>query len=1095
MAVILVLLSAVLNVTMTQEVAYNITIKVPSDSLVVVPLTSSTPSTSRPSGPCDIRAMDPNFRDTVAEYISEGAKLINYHIKFHNETSNPLTEGNKWAYRPDLWSRAATRQGISLITMSFNYGMLSLTTLTFGVYHINVEVKDEPKGCFRGLTENDQISKIRDFLLVEVKTLKGDQFYQLCHQVIEKDGINAKFVDRCCRHTVDTGELKCEINKGNFWIYLLNWFLILVRVVMFFIGPIYIPKRLYSEKFETFRYLVKFKEHFLKKIYISTSAVRTDVKAKAVLDLNQTKRNFTQCKKLIKDLPHDTVIPVKIKQYDVAINYNKLLTENKVPVGLLERMARGIFHCKIRDVGAFKGCCYKDMYGAKPVAGSRAAFPWIKFWRPIGKALLVLCLPIPYYIRVYFYYKAESPEMERRKSVARSLGLEMPYSWRLVEYLSPLHPVWIFLYIIYFATAFILATSPRISHFGIRRHVRFVAYNALNALHMVCRLEGLNMVLSVFLWPMERYGILGLLIGLIYWPIAVTLALFVFIIYATPLLFLTVRVIIGPRYSIMKRIIRRTTRQGVRSRIGNTIQLFENTYMNRISPPLEGDEDMPPIWHMHGRELFLQVVARIMCLVSLWGTMIVFMECVGFLVDIACFTLMGILANAGTLLKYVTLMILILLYSYDIFKEVRKAYLKLNRALFADIQGRVEELRSITELPSYLQENRGFKAYELSEQLIFEQGDEILMHKFREEKKRLHWHVNDLCLFVDNQDMPRIPKKLFEEVCEIRVSGAPGPVYLSHIKALIEFFTIVFFLVIVFVIMKSLGEEYGLSHTTTTFATVIGGFLPYILRFVLKPKPPDLQLSSVSFRGRLDEKIKMFTQKWPLHDFPFEVLHPTIDRGPSPDAVSEGEGIDATDKKMSSDSPDNTPMHLLAGIGIAGALAGGLDDDKLNAGASPDDAREDSPKAIIPEEEPQIEAMVVAEDENPVYAKPPVIQEYSPELVVPEDETPLYAKPPKKKSGGEEDLETGNLKENEADQENETDIEEIKEETILATGAEPETVCDEDINNTSSVMEVDILIIPPLQHENSQNWAPEWSDEENDANMTEMHLLNQSNQV
>lgn len=33
-----------------------------------------------------------------------------------------------------------------------------------------------------------------------------------------------------------------------------------------------------------------------------------------------------------------------------------------------------------------------------------------------------------------------------------------------------------------------------------------------------------------------------------------------------------------------------------------------------------------------------------------------------------------------------------------------------------------------------------------------------------------HWDINDLVLFVDSEDMPRIPKRIFDDACEIKVS-------------------------------------------------------------------------------------------------------------------------------------------------------------------------------------------------------------------------------------------------------------------------------------------------------------------------------------
>ena len=71
--------------------------------------------------------------------------------------------------------------------------------------------------------------------------------------------------------------------------------------------------------------------------------------------------------------------------------------------------------------------------------------------------------------------------------------------------------------------------------------------------------------------------------------------------------------------------------------------------------------------------------------------------------------MMGIIVNAGKVLKYGTLIFLVVLYSYDCYNNVYKQYLKLNKSLFSEIKGRIKDIMEVTSLPSYLQKNMGFK--------------------------------------------------------------------------------------------------------------------------------------------------------------------------------------------------------------------------------------------------------------------------------------------------------------------------------------------------------------------------------------------------
>jgi low affinity Fe/Cu permease len=131
-----------------------------------------------------------------------------------------------------------------------------------------------------------------------------------------------------------------------------------------------------------------------------------------------------------------------------------------------------------------------------------------------------------------------------------------------------------------------------------------------------------------------------------------------------------------------------------------------------------------------------------------------------------------------------------------------------------------------------------------------------------------------LVLFVDNEDMPRIPKKLFEDVCEIKVAGVPGPVYLGLLLALKQFSKIVIFIMFVFVVILSFGSVYKVSSTNQMIAALAGGSLPFILRTFMEPEKPEIEMGSVSFKSKLDEIIKNFAQYWPIYDIAFEVYKP-----------------------------------------------------------------------------------------------------------------------------------------------------------------------------------------------------------------------------
>ena len=241
-------------------------------------------------------------------------------------------------------------------------------------------------------------------------------------------------------------------------------------------------------------------------------------------------------------------------------------------------------------------------------------------------------------------------------------------------------------------------------------------------------------------------------------------------------------------------------------------------------------------------------------------------EVIGCLVEIVVFTIMGCIVNASALLKYVMLILMILVYCGDCFNNMEKKYLKMNRALFNEVKFRIKDLEEVTSLPASLQENFAFKAQELNQQASYECPDNVAINPAN------HWMINDLVLFVDNEDTPRIPVQLFHDVIQIRVAGVPGPIYRGHIEAFQQLSKIVLFVVFVFLVVLSFGSVHKISATNQTLATLVGGFLPRMLRMFLAPPRPEVELGTVYFKSKMDEIIKNFCQYWPIYDLPFEVV-------------------------------------------------------------------------------------------------------------------------------------------------------------------------------------------------------------------------------
>ena len=59
--------------------------------------------------------------------------------------------------------------GQTLLSLAFNYGILSLQTLTFGTEELQVPVEDRPRNCMVRLNEDDKVDTVLHLLMRDFK--------------------------------------------------------------------------------------------------------------------------------------------------------------------------------------------------------------------------------------------------------------------------------------------------------------------------------------------------------------------------------------------------------------------------------------------------------------------------------------------------------------------------------------------------------------------------------------------------------------------------------------------------------------------------------------------------------------------------------------------------------------------------------------------------------------------------------------------------------------------------------------------------------------------------------------------------------------
>ena len=121
---------------------------------------------------CKVTTIVPNMDAEIKDVFRGEVKLLEYIFYFRNQSENPLLVDANWTYKTDIWNRVAHSHGQTILDLAFNYGVLSLMTLSFGVFEMEIELQDHPHGCIRTLNETERI-RVRS---------TSNSNYLLCHK-------------------------------------------------------------------------------------------------------------------------------------------------------------------------------------------------------------------------------------------------------------------------------------------------------------------------------------------------------------------------------------------------------------------------------------------------------------------------------------------------------------------------------------------------------------------------------------------------------------------------------------------------------------------------------------------------------------------------------------------------------------------------------------------------------------------------------------------------------------------------------------------------------------------------------------------------
>lgn len=677
---------------------------------------------------CRIRPAD---RDDV-QYLRDYSVMHIFEVEIYNTSTDPLRTDVSRTYKPWKWYRTTSEHGKTLLTLSFNFDVLSLSILTIGVERVKLKLKDVPEGCFANLTAEERVDLIRDRVFDNFKRNRAKktvpagedaqteqtdepEIIYVCNNVVRNDENGyAEFANRCCARDSE-GNVTCSEHEDNFWITVLYICIFLVKLMLFMFAPLFVPSNMYTASYVASEYVVKLTKELKMKVFVSESKT-TSVRYKNRLTAEDIS-DWYRFKESVTSLPFDTICDVKVPELRIKVKGKRIIPANEPPTGLLRTIYDNLIRCKIRGLQPFKDCCSSSIYASlQPLIAHKCT--WEDLVLIFIKVVVLFLVPAPFYLRTFIFYRFEEEELTQRREFIQDLGFKPkfnPFRNNIVQYLTPTNGLFIAAYAVYILCGIVIGFSEDY----IKDKLKSIVRSAFHDMQNVSRTNVLQVVLGFLLWPFRKIGLLALVTCPIISALTAPLWCSVFVLYSVPTVYLAYRLIFHSRkklgtdssifesdkpFSKAKKSVYKVHKK--------LVKIDKNVHIRREAFP--DDEKSSPCISGYGRlsalrRFLVQIAVSVFCLIVLVSSVVLFVEACGLIVEVLVFTMMGIIVNAGATLRYVSMVLLVIVYMHSCYDNVYDNYLQFNATIIDDVMDKVEDLKKIASLPSSMQENAAFQ--------------------------------------------------------------------------------------------------------------------------------------------------------------------------------------------------------------------------------------------------------------------------------------------------------------------------------------------------------------------------------------------------
>ncbi|GFS22117.1 hypothetical protein ElyMa_001609300 [Elysia marginata] len=605
---------------------------------------------------------------------------------------------------------------------------------------------------------------------------------------------------RCMRKFETSEEDTLRIVRASFLrdFAVLLTLITIIKVLVVLYSPMFLPETLYRLKYVAAQYLYHLPgQPMTLKVVVTQDPDQYGPQAKHKRVRLEDLKNMEIFKTMVASsrwLP-EKIYEVKVKDVRLSVKARRLLNKATVPVSIKSILYNNLIRCRIRKLEPLKECCNSNILGR--FNPGIKMIKWHHCMRWFAGLCLMVLISTPWILRMYGYFTFEDDVRDRQQEAAQRLGLEVKYPGSIVLYLSPVHGLFIFIYIIFIIDSLVYGVISK----AMKEKFKHVARDCLRDMRERSRIAVVGWMTKLLVLPFTVFGVLGFLLFLPYLVLLAVIGLPVAAFYIFPTLNLSVRLLIN---------------------------LF--------------------IFMCPDKSVTLML-----------------METISFFVELLVYTFMGVIVNAGTILQYVTVLFLLFLYSKNTFSRVTNLYQAYHAVIHQELLAMIkEEIDEVAKQEATDQENTAF----IVQGVAASNMRKHVAPCIRIKEHQPQWLTQGLLVFLDKYDTPYTPEKFFFNTIDLNYFGCPGPIYTNVLAAVWEFLKIVLFLLFIFIVVMAFGDAYQVSTTNQLLATVVGGFVPFLFRyiFVSDAGVGGIDTQSIQFITEFHRAINNYTQGWNVFD-------------------------------------------------------------------------------------------------------------------------------------------------------------------------------------------------------------------------------------